>query len=76
MTSRGVSQIKLINGTINSRAYQDNIMKILNSNMYVPCPKASNKITYYVIALQSVCAYIKGLGSDLIDHLIVQIGAP
>ena len=51
-------------------------MKILNSNMYVPCPKASNKITYYVIALQSVCAYIKGLGSDLIDHLIVQIGAP
>ena len=36
-------------------------------------PKHPNNITYYAIALQSIRVFIKGLDSNLTDHLTVQI---
>ena len=73
MTSKGVSQLKFLNRTINSKAYQDNIISDINSNMYAPCPIAYNKITYHAVALQSIGAFLWDQSCDLIGHLTDQI---
>ena len=53
VTSKGVTGLKFVNGTISSDAYQDNIIN--NTKIQYVCiiSLASKKITYYVIALQS-----------------------
>ena len=76
VTSKGITQQKLLNRTINSNAYQDNAMNDIKLQYVCIISQAFNKITYYVIALQSYCVFIRSQGSNLIDYLTVVILAP
>ena len=67
VTSKGVSQLKLVNGTINRKAYLDNFVNNIKLHYDVPCPEASKIITYHAISLQTIRAFIRDQGSDRFD---------
>ena len=51
VTFNGVSQLKLVNETITSKAYQDNIKSDIKLQYECTIPHAFNKITHLAIAL-------------------------
>ena len=54
---KGVSQLKLVNETITSKAYQDNIKSDIKLQYECTIPQAFNKITHLAIALLNIKAW-------------------
>ena len=51
VTFKGVSQLKLVNKTTTSKAYQDNIKSEIKLQYQCTMPQAFNKITHLAIDL-------------------------
>ena len=64
---KGVSQLKLVNETITSKAYQDNIKSDIKLQYECTMPLAFNKITHLAIALWNIHAFTRDQGGDIFE---------
>ena len=65
MSFKGVTQLKLVNGTVTSNAYQDNIISDLDHLYGCPMSQAFNKIAHLAKALQNIQTFTWDQGSDV-----------
>ena len=64
---KGVSQLKLVNETITSKTYQENIKSDIKLQYECTLPQAFKKITHLEIALENIHAFTRDQGGDIFE---------
>ena len=67
MSFKGVSQLKLVNGTVTKKAYQDNIISDTEHQFECPMSQAFKKIAH----LAKLCKiFTRSPGTRVVIHLV------